>query len=85
MPRRHFERTLKTFEARVARGADDPATRYYIAVLHALRGDADRAIDSLERVAALQPALTRARAARDRDFESLRDDPRFQELTAAHV
>ena len=82
---RHFERTLKTFEARVARGADDPATRYYIAVLHALRGDADRAIDSLKRVEALQPALTRARASRDRDFDSLRDDPRFQELTAAHV
>ncbi|MBA3640331.1 MAG: tetratricopeptide repeat protein, partial [Acidobacteria bacterium] len=82
---RHFERTLKTFEARVARGADDPATRYYIAVLHALRGDADRALDSLARVAALQPALTRARAARDRDFESLRNHPRFQELTSAHV
>ena len=82
---RHFERTLKTFEARVARGADDPATRYYIAVLHALRGDADRALESLSRVAALQPALTRARAVRDPDFESLRSHPRFQELTAVHV
>ena len=82
---RHFERTLKTFEARVARGADDPATRYYIAVLHALRNDTDRALDSLARVRALQPALTSARAARDRDFESLHSDPRFQELTAVHV
>ena len=82
---RHFERTLKTFDARVARGADDPATRYYIAVLHALRGDADRALDSLVRVAALQPALTRARAVRDRDLESLHTHPRFQELTSAHV
>ena len=82
---RHFERTLKTFEARVARGADDPATRYYIAVLHALRGDATRALDSLARVAAAQPALTRARAQADPDLESLHTDPRFQEMLGAHV
>ena len=82
---RHFDRALKAFEARVGKGAVDPATRYYIAVLHALRGDADRALDSLARVAARQPALTRARAARDLDFERLRDDPRFQEILHAHV
>ena len=83
--KRHFERTLRTFEARVARGADDPATRYYIAVLHALRGDAELALDSLARVAALQPALTRARASRDVDLASLRDHPRFQEITRSDV
>lgn len=82
---RHFDRALKAFEARVARGADDPATRYYVATLYALRGDADRAIDSLARVAALQPALTRARAARDADFESLHQDARFQEIIRPHV
>ena len=82
---RHFDRALKAFEARVGKGADDPATRYYIAVLHALRGDADRALDSLARVAARQPALTRARATRDLDFERLRDDPRFQEILHADV
>ena len=54
---RHFDRALKMFDARVAKGADDPFTRYYIACLHALRGDAERALDSLERVAAVQPAL----------------------------
>jgi len=82
---RHFDRALKAFDARVARGADDPATRYYVATLHALRGDAGRAIDSLARVAALQPALTRARAARDADLESLHHDPRFQEIIRPHV
>lgn len=82
---RHFDRALKAFEARVARGADDPATRYYVATLYALRGDADRAVDSLARVAALQPALTRARAARDADFESLHQDARFQEIIRPHV
>ena len=82
---RHFDRALKAFEARVARGADDPSTRYYIATALALRGDADRAIDSLARVVKLQPALTRARATRDPDLDALRDDPRFQKLLAPDV
>jgi serine/threonine protein kinase/Tfp pilus assembly protein PilF len=80
--RRHFERAFKTFEARVAKGADDPFTRYYIADLHALRGETDRAFDSLTRVAALLPALTASRIRRDPDLESLRPDPRFAALQA---
>jgi tetratricopeptide (TPR) repeat protein len=77
---RHFERALKAFDSRVATGADDPFTRYYIACLHALSGEADRALDSLERCARKLPALTAARARRDVDLESLRDDPRFKAL-----
>jgi non-specific serine/threonine protein kinase len=76
----HFTRALKAFEARVAEGADDPFTRYYIANAHALRGDADRAFESLERVSAALPALTAARVVRDPDLESLRQDPRFAAL-----
>jgi non-specific serine/threonine protein kinase len=78
--RRHFDRALKTFEARVAKGADDPFTRYYIADVHALLGDADRAFDSLERVFAAQPALTAARVVRDPDLALLKEDPRFARL-----
>jgi tetratricopeptide (TPR) repeat protein/predicted Ser/Thr protein kinase len=78
---RHFARALKSFDARVASGADDPFTRYYIACLYALRGDRDRAIDSLERVAHSLPQLTAARARADVDLESLRGDPRFAALT----
>jgi serine/threonine protein kinase/tetratricopeptide (TPR) repeat protein len=80
---RFFDRSLKLFEARVAKGADDPYTRYYIACLHALRGDTDRALDDLERVAAALPALTAARIRRDPDLESLRDAPRFRALSPA--
>jgi adenylate cyclase len=74
---RHFERAERSFAARVGRGADDPFTRYYIACLFALRGDSDRAFDSLERVARALPALTVARARRDPDLDGLRSDPRF--------
>ncbi len=75
---RFFDRALKAFDQRVAKGADDPYTRYYIACLLAMRGDIDRAFDVLDRVSKLLPALTAARARRDPDLENLRDDPRFQ-------
>ena len=78
---RHFDRALKMHGALTARGADDPFTRYYIGGLHALRGDTDRAFDSLQRVSARYPELTAARMLRDPDLESLRGDPRFGPLT----
>jgi eukaryotic-like serine/threonine-protein kinase len=53
---RHFSRALKSFETRVASGADDPFTRYYIACMYALRGDTDRALDR----SSASPAPTRA-------------------------
>ena len=80
---RHFGRALKSFDSRVANGADDPFTRYYIACLHALRGDRDRALDSLERVAKSLPKLTAARARVDVDLASLREEPRFLAITAS--
>jgi serine/threonine protein kinase/Tfp pilus assembly protein PilF len=80
---RHFARALKSFDSRVANGADDPFTRYYVADLHALRGDRDHALDSLERVASRLPKLTASRARVDIDLESLRHEPRFQALLNA--
>ena len=80
--KRHFDRAQKAFDARVSRGADDPFTRYYIANMLALRGDADRAIDSLRHAAQHYPELTAARARRDPDLASLKDEPAFQELLA---
>ena len=78
--RRFFGRALKAFETRVSEGADDPSTRYYAACAYALLGDADRALDSLERVASSLPALTAARIRRDPDLDSLRGHERFQAL-----
>jgi adenylate cyclase len=77
---RHFKRAFKMFDARVAAGADDPYTRYYIATAYALTGAVDQAMDSLERVARQLPALTVARMRRDPDLEPLRGNPRFQAL-----
>jgi tetratricopeptide (TPR) repeat protein len=69
---RHFKRALKSHQARVASGADDPFTRYYIACVYALQGDIDRAAQSLAQVRARLPALTAARLEIDPDLESLR-------------
>jgi TolB-like protein len=73
---------LGAFEQRVGMGADDPYTRYYAAGAHALLGDADRALDSLAKAARVTRAFTVARAKIEPEFESLRADPRFQELVA---
>jgi adenylate cyclase len=70
------------FDSLLAKGADDPSTRYYIACMYALSGDRERALDSLERVAAKLPALTAARVRRDPDVDALRSDPRFEAIAA---
>jgi adenylate cyclase len=76
----HFARAVRMFDGLVARGADEPFTRYYIGCVHALSGDVDRAFDSLDRVAERLPALTAARMRRDPDLDALRGDPRFVAL-----
>jgi tetratricopeptide (TPR) repeat protein/predicted Ser/Thr protein kinase len=79
---RYFDLALKGFKSRLAKGADDAFTRYYIAGLYALRGDVDKAFDSLERSFKELGPINRVRAPIDPDLENLRADPRFQALLA---
>ena len=69
---RHLNLAIRSFEDRRARGADDPATKYYAAIALALHGDTDRAMKYLEETWPRAGALNRFRAARDPDLESVR-------------
>ena len=71
---------MSAFEERVRLGADDPHTRYYVAAVHALRGETEEALVCLEKAAQLRRALTIARARIEPEFDGLRDEPRFRAL-----
>lgn len=75
-----FARALDAFERRVRLGADEPFTRYYAACVHALRGEADEALASLEKCARLKPRFTLARARIEPEWDALRGDARFVAL-----
>jgi serine/threonine protein kinase len=77
-----LEAAVQGFERRLAIGADEPYSRYYEAVALALLGETERALDALEKAARMRRSYTIERARIDPDFESLRGEPRFQELTA---
>jgi hypothetical protein len=64
-------------------GSDDPFTRYYDACAHALLGQPDAALESLEKAAALCPAYTAARARLEPDLAGLQGNPRFQAVRGA--
>jgi len=69
----HETEAIRLFEARLAAGADEPFTRYYIASLYALRGDAERVRLHLERPRKELAAFTKWRLGRDPDFDAVRD------------
>jgi serine/threonine protein kinase/tetratricopeptide (TPR) repeat protein len=74
---------IEGFDRRVRLGADEPFTRYYAAAAHALKGDAETALAFLERAASERPAFTLARARIEPEFETLRNDERFQRLVGS--
>lgn len=82
---RHFDRALRAFEGRLARGSDDPFTKYYMAALCGLQGNRERAVRYLEEAIEVLPALNRTRARVDPDFDTLREDPAFVALLEDRV
>jgi len=70
----YFERAVKAFDQRLAGGGDDPFTRYYMAALHAMRGDVESTRRHLEKPLAEMGVLTRWRLERDPDFDAIRDN-----------
>jgi tetratricopeptide (TPR) repeat protein len=76
----HEAHAIRGFAARLAAGGDEPYTRYYMASLYALRGEAEPARDHLELPLKDLTAFTRWRVARDPDFESVIGHPLFQQL-----
>ncbi len=63
-------------EAAVAERPDIPAIRYHLAAVEARAGNADRALELL-RVACEERTDYAEAAAKEEDFASIRDDPRF--------
>ncbi|HLG13107.1 MAG TPA: protein kinase [Blastocatellia bacterium] len=76
----YFSRAIRGFQERLARGADDPFTKYYVACVYGLRGDADNAVKYLRESLVHLKALNTLRARTDPDFDLIRDDPRFVEV-----
>ena len=64
---------IQAHARRVAAGADDPATRYYIAAIYARRGDVAHTREHLALPLGRLPQFTRWRIARDPDFARVRD------------
>ena len=63
---------IEAHTRRVASGADDPATRYYMAALYAGRGDVERTREHLALPLRRLPEFTRWRLQRDKDFDPVR-------------
>ena len=78
-----FQLALGLFEERLRLGADDPFTRFYAAGIHALRGEPEQALSSLGRAVRMRRRFTVARARVEPEFASLREEPRFRELTGS--
>ncbi len=69
----YFDRAVRAFDQRLSGGGDDPYTRYYMAALHAMRGDIEAARRHLEKPLAEIGVFTRWRLERDPDFDGVRD------------
>jgi tetratricopeptide (TPR) repeat protein len=74
---RFGQMAIDEFERRLAAGADDPATRYYVAAVYARRGDLDNTLKHLALPLAQLPLFTPWRLQRDPDFDRVRHHATF--------
>jgi serine/threonine protein kinase/tetratricopeptide (TPR) repeat protein len=78
-----FEILSSTFSELIAVGVDEPFTRYYVAAATAMMGKKEEALQLLEKAIEERRVFNVARARVDRDFDSLRSEPRFLALIEA--
>lgn len=78
-----LEKSRATFRAAIEKHPDSWQGPFNWACIEASRGDHEVAFEQLERAAALDPEAVRKWAQEDPDFDPIRDDPRFVQLTAA--
>lgn len=71
---------IRGFERRLAVGADEAATRYYVAAVYARRGDVDNTMKHLALPLEQLPLFTPWRLERDPDFDRVRSTPAFAAL-----
>ena len=78
--RRAYDQLTQSFAARLAAGADDPFTRYYVACAAAMMGEKKTALEHLRFAIEGRRNFNSARARVEVDFEGLRNDAEFQAL-----
>jgi tetratricopeptide (TPR) repeat protein len=77
-----FTAGLDAFTERRALGADEAFTQYYAAGIHALRGEADPALELLHSAIEGRPEFVRARARIEPEWDGIRSDARFARLVS---
>lgn len=83
LARAAYDAMLASFNARLAQGADDPFTRFYVACGCAVMGDTEQALQHLAKAIEGRRQFNIARALVEPDLESLRQDSQFQSLLNA--
>jgi len=75
-----YEEALASCDKAVELQPDDESGYYGKACCYALQGDVDLAIENLQQAINLNPSRCRREAKRNSDFDSIREDDRFQAL-----
>jgi tetratricopeptide (TPR) repeat protein len=75
-----LEEAISTYDQALKFQPDDPITFYNKACCYALQGNLEQAIENLQQAINLSPDKYREMAKTDSDFDSIREDERFQAL-----